>query len=221
MYVINEELDAWYRAEDILKSIGYTEWDLFYRHKEFALHSYEALYQYCVNKDQCTKLYLKSLGITIPEFKFETVRLATLVLAESVALDAFEQEAEKALNQSLYYSKRLMDKGAYITDEKELLKFIGFAATMRQEILSNLYISISPDYIWDDDNLDKIFKKLSDLFDIEERFRSLNMTLNSIQESIEIMIDLLQNKKSHKLEWMIIILILIEILISIVWYLTK
>jgi uncharacterized Rmd1/YagE family protein len=146
-----------------------------------------------------------------------SVRISSLVLAQSVALEYFENLIEDILSKTLVYSNALHKHGSYPTNRTELLKFIGFCATVRQEILSNIYVSGTlPDDAWDDPRLEKLFLKLKDTFDIEPRFRSINLSLDSIRSSNEIMVDLIHHRKSMVVEWTIIILISAEILINIV-----
>lgn len=149
---------------------------------------------------------------SIPE-----IRIASLVLAQSVALNYFENIIEDILEKTLVYSKALKKDGNYPTNRTELLKFIGFCATVRQEILSNIYVSGTlPDDAWDDPKLEKLFLKLKDIFDIEPRFRSINLSLDSIRSSNEIMVDLIHARRSFIGEWTIISLIAFEIIMSII-----
>ena len=147
----------------------------------------------------------------IPKFDLDYIKIFSLVLAESVAIEAFENSTQQILIQSTGYSRELKRTGKYSASKAELLKFIGFVMTTRQDILSNLYISDSPDETWDDFMLEKIFNKMMNMFDIEPRFRSLNLSLNSIQASVEIMVDLLNTKRAHFMELCIIGLIAFEI----------
>ena len=153
--------------------------------------------------------------VRLPEYKLEYIRMISLVLAESVALDFFEIITADILSRSSAYSLILQNKGDYPRRTRELFKFIGFAITTRQEILSNLYISDTPDETWNNPIIEKLYLEIKDMFDIEQRFRSINTSLNAMQESLEIIVNLLQAKRSHYLEWLIIILISIEVVIYI------
>lgn len=149
------------------------------------------------------------------DFKLEYIRIISLVLAQSVALNFFENNTNEILSKSLEYSKMLKNSGRYPKKQKQLLKFIGFALSVRQEILSNLYVLDTPEEAWNNSELEKIFIKMKEMFDIEPRFKALNMSLNSIQESVEVIVNLLQAKKSNTLEILIILLIFVEIILSL------
>jgi len=146
-----------------------------------------------------------------------TIRISSLCLAQSVALEFWENTIESVLDKTLIYSKALSKDGKYPTNRTDIIKFIGFCMNVRQEILSNIYVSGTlPDEAWDDPKLEKLFLKLKDIFDIEPRFRSINLSLDSIKSSNEILLELITNNKNVKLEWLIIILIAAELIISLV-----
>ena len=159
---------------------------------------------------------IKDGYVSIPSKHLKYLKLISLVVAESVALDNYEHLTDKMLTNSISYSQQLELKGTYPSNIKKLLKFIGFAINTRQYIISKLHIFNAPDDIWDDDELQNLFNKLQSEFEIEERFKELNISLQSIQQSIEIIVNLMQAKKSHHLEWLIIILIAAEIAITLI-----
>lgn len=154
---------------------------------------------------------------SVPEFNIEYARIVSLALAESVALEYFEYQTEKILDKSAAYSNQLQAKGSYPTNQKELLKFIGFALATRQNILSSLYLTDSPDETWENPVLDKMFLQLKDQFDLDQRYRSINLSLNSIQEGINVMIELIRSHKATVMELWIIGLITFEIVLSLVF----
>ena len=160
-------------------------------------------------------IIIKDGYVSIPSKHLKYLKLISLVVAESVALDNYEHLTSKMLTNSISYSQQLELKGTYPSNIKKLLKFIGFAINTRQYIISKLHIFNAPDDIWDDDELQNLFNKLQSEFEIEERFKELSISLQSIQQSIEIIVNLMQAKKSHHLEWLIIILIAVEIVLML------
>jgi len=180
----------------------------------FVADAVEELYDVILKPEVAEKV--EHDRVTLRSVSLEKVRIISLIMAESVAIEDYMLKASTVLDKALIYSKGLETKGLYPTSQKELLRFIGFSLTTRQNILNNLYITDYPDEIWDDIELESFYKKIKDMFDIEARFRSLNTMLSAIQDSIVIFVDLLQNKKSHQLEWLIVALIGVEIVISLV-----
>ena len=54
------------------------------------------------------------------------------------------------------------------------------------------------------------------MFDINTRFRALDYELRVVQDNLELFTDLLQNRESTRLEWIVIALIFVEVLNLIV-----
>ncbi len=50
---------------------------------------------------------------------------------------------------------------------------------------------------------------------MENRFETLDMKLNLVQDNLKYFLEILQNRKSDTLEWIIIILIGVEIVLSV------
>jgi required for meiotic nuclear division protein 1 len=145
------------------------------------------------------------------------IRIISLILAQSVNLEFFEQLTADMLDKTIVYSRALKKSGTYPTSEKELIKFIGFCATTRQEILSNLYIDGTiPTDAWEDQRLERLFNKLKDQYDLESRFRGLNLSLDSIKSSMEIMVDLVKHRKAMYAEWLIIGFFAFEVGVTII-----
>jgi len=154
--------------------------------------------------------------VLIPSFKIEYLRIIALVLSESVAIDYFEVITDSISEVSIQYSRDLKEKAKYSVKKQEIIKFIGHALVIRQKILANLYITDAPEEAWNNPELEKLFLDMSKMFDIEQRFRSINMSLNATQESLEIITNLIQNSYAHRLEIYIIILIMMEFGFSII-----
>jgi uncharacterized Rmd1/YagE family protein len=181
--------------------------------KDYEIGNYDDTYNIEIDTDSVPKIGFNKA--TLPSFSLEHIRIISLILAESVALDAFEEKTENILDKCISYSRVLQKNGKYPKINSELLKFVGFAMATRQEILNNLHVTDAPDETWNNIELERIFLKMKEMFDIESRFMSLDLSLNAIQDSLELIANFMQARKSHNVEWMIVILILIEILMTI------
>jgi uncharacterized Rmd1/YagE family protein len=74
---------------------------------------------------------------------------------------------------------------------------------------------LSPDEVWEDQILDKLYNDLKRMFEIETRYRVLEYKLKLIQESVEIIVDLSKSMRETFLEITVIVLIAIELLVAI------
>ena len=151
----------------------------------------------------------------VRELTYDSVKLASVLLAQSTALEYYEILIENLLERTSRFSRLLQDKGEFLRETSELLKFIGLCLSTRQDIISNLYIVDSPDEIWENNELERLFIDLKNLFDIDVRYRALEHKIQIVQESIEIIVDLSKSKRSLRLEYTVVMLIALEILITV------
>ena len=94
----------------------------------------------------------------------------------------------------------------------KLKKYIGRTLNLKNRISGNLYIFDSPEETWENENLNKLDIGLKKTFDLQMRFRTIQEGLSIVKENMELFKDLLQNRNSLTLEWVVIILILVEVI---------
>jgi uncharacterized Rmd1/YagE family protein len=70
----------------------------------------------------------------------------------------------------------------------------------------------SPDVAWENEYLEKLDHGLRETFDINTRFRELDYELRIVQDNLKLFTELLQNRESTRLEWIVILLILFEVI---------
>ena len=140
------------------------------------------------------------------------IRLIMLTVSQSVALDYYEEQTNKLLEETNYHTQILEAKGSLNISGVSLKKYIGKSLLLKNRIAENLYIFDSPPETWDDENLNKIYNDLKRTFDLQERFRDIQEGLNIVKDNLELFRDLLQYRNSYRLEIIVIILILLEVL---------
>jgi uncharacterized Rmd1/YagE family protein len=72
-----------------------------------------------------------------------------------------------------------------------------------------------PDLIWERPDLERLYLRLEDEFEIVERYAALERKLELISRTAETVLELLQNRRSLRVEWYIVILIVLEIMLTI------
>ena len=92
------------------------------------------------------------------------------------------------------------------------MKYIGRLLNLKNKITQNIYIFDSPNITWNDEYLNVINTDLSRELDITLRHSSLQESLNTVRENLEIFKDINQHSHSSTLEVIVIVLIAIEIL---------
>jgi len=132
-------------------------------------------------------------------------------VAQSVALDFYDHESEKFLEQVNKFTSELEHKGKISLSKRKMLQFIGQTLSRKNRVIDNLYIFDVPDIVWDDKILDEINTGMVKLFDLRTRFKEVQSNFKNIEDNLAIFMELYQHRMSNLLEWIIIILILIEV----------
>jgi required for meiotic nuclear division protein 1 len=149
--------------------------------------------------------------IEIPSPTTEELRLIMLNVSHSVALDYYYQQTNSLLEETNSYTQLLEKRGRINMGGIKLKRYIGRTLNLKNRISANLYIFDSPEETWENENLNKLDIGLKKTFDLQARFRTIQEGLGIVKENMELFKDLLQNRNSITLEWVIIILILAEV----------
>lgn len=142
----------------------------------------------------------------------DVLRLVMLNVSQSVALDFYEDQTNKLLGETNYYTQALEKKGRLGITGKKLKQYIGRTLLLRNRIAENIYVFDSPPETWEDENLNKIDGDLKRTFDLQVRVRVLQEGLSIVRDNLELFRSLLQYRNSTILEWVIILLILVEVI---------
>ena len=162
------------------------------------------------NQNQGIKLHYNS--IEVPELNNHVVQIIMLNIAQSVALDFYEDLSLNVLNETKNLTDQLELHGKLRISKTNLLKFIGKILNIKNSIIDNLYIFDAPEIVWENEYLEKVDEGLKKLLDLKMRYRDIDYKLKILQENLTLFTDLLQNRQSNNMEIIIIVLILIEVI---------
>ena len=154
--------------------------------------------------------------VELRELTLEKLRIVSLTLAQSVALDHFEGAVSKAMARFQPVVKALNQSGKLALSHREVLKFIGFAMEVRAAVLDNLTLFDDPPETWESESLAHLDIALYAQFDLEERLRAIREKLIYLQDAGATCLGLLDTRMNLRLEWIVILLILIETLLVMV-----
>jgi uncharacterized Rmd1/YagE family protein len=154
--------------------------------------------------------------VQLKEFTLEKLRIVSLALAQSVALEHFEGAVSHAMARFHPVVEALSHQGKLMLPHREVLRIVGFAMEVRAAVLDNLTLFDDPPETWESESLAHLDSALYDQFDLEERLGAIKEKLAYLHDAGATFLGLLETRKNHRLEWIIILLILIEILLFIV-----
>lgn len=153
--------------------------------------------------------------VVLAEENPRKVQIVAMVMAQSTTLEHFEKMAEGLLQRASAVTDGMATGGQIRMSHKEMIRFIGVGLSARREIVSRLSILDSPEMAWEEHVLDKLFHDLKGNFELSTRFRSLEYKLRLIHESVEVIVDLTNTRRSMMLELTIIGLIALEIVMAL------
>lgn len=160
-----------------------------------------------------SKVIVKSNQVFLPRFEEEASLIISRIMAQSVAMDYYEQLADRVFENFSPINKELMQKGRLAISRKNLLRTIGLNNVIMQKIISKLHILDEPDIIWEDDLMWSLYDRLHSMFDLEDRFKTIEYKLRFVQENSQILLDSMQGRRETMLEIAIIVLIFLELVL--------
>ncbi|KWV57648.1 hypothetical protein AS156_38750 [Bradyrhizobium macuxiense] len=145
----------------------------------------------------------------------ERLILVGEALAKSVVLARHEREVAAVFDATEPFARDLAKSGQVHRGRIAILKHIGNALSLRHRVAGPVEIAEKPDILWDKPQLERLYSRLEDEYELKERAEALNRKLAVIAESSQVLTDIIDTSRSVRLELIIILLILFEVLISI------
>jgi len=151
----------------------------------------------------------------VKDLKQPVVELLSLVIAQSVAMEYYEEDVEQILGKLDQVSERLAETGGFRGSARELNQFIGQGMSTRNQVVHTLSLLDAPPTTWESETLDRLYRALRAAFEIEDRYTALDHKLRMIQDNLELIVDLTRHRRTIVMEMTIIILIAVELLLLV------
>ena len=135
-------------------------------------------------------------------------------LSKSVVLARDEREVAAVFDQTEPFARQLAEKGRADAGRRTIFKQIGNALLVQQRVAGRIAVSDKPDVLWDRPDLERLYARLEDEYELKERADALLRKLSVIAETAEVLSDILDTKRSFRLEIIIVVLIAAELLVA-------
>jgi len=148
--------------------------------------------------------------------KLSTERLIVIAdaLSKSAALARDEREAAAVFDLVEPSARHLAEKGRRPPGRREILKHVGHALLVRQRVSGRVAVEEKPDVLWDRPDLERLYARLEDEYELKERATALHRKLEVIGDTAQALTDLIDTERSLRLELIIVLLIVFEIFIT-------
>jgi uncharacterized Rmd1/YagE family protein len=162
--------------------------------------------------------------ITLKDLSPPRLLVVADALAKNVALASDEREVAKVLEQVEPFATRLATHGRAPANRRNMLRLIGQALLVHHRISGRVQVEEKPDVLWDRSDLERLYARLADEYELKERASALLHKLQVIDETMRALTDIIDTERSIRLEWTIVALIIVEVLIAfydVFWRIAK
>jgi required for meiotic nuclear division protein 1 len=137
------------------------------------------------------------------------------VLAKSVVLACDEREVARVFETIEPFVRELASAGKFFRNRRGILRLIGEALLVQHNVSGRVAISDKPDVLWDRPDLERLYARLEDEYDLIRRVETLNRKLEVVADTADTLADIIDTRRSLRLEVIIVLLIAVEIVIGI------
>jgi uncharacterized Rmd1/YagE family protein len=154
-------------------------------------------------------------AVLLSEFTLERMQILAYILAESVVLAHYEENVAQVFDRIEPLAVGLKFKGKGRFSDRELLHHIGSTLLIQHNTVGRVEIGEKPEMLWERPDLERLYGHLEDEYELRERHRALERKLDLISRTAQTLLDVLQAKRTLRVEWYIVILILVEIILTL------
>lgn len=149
--------------------------------------------------------------LVLRNLSVERLQVVADVLAKSSVLGLYEQQVANSFDRIEPLAEELRKRGRGTRRARDLLSHIGDALLTQHRMVGRAEIIEKPELLWEHPELEALFLRLEDEFELKERAHALERKLELSTRTAETLLDLLQTQRSLRVEWYITTLILVEI----------
>lgn len=145
----------------------------------------------------------------------ERLQVVAAALGKSVALAQYETDVASTFDHIEPIAAQLEKTGRVGRDVRLLLRHIGRALQNEHKMVARVEVIERPELLWEYPELEQLYLRLEDEFELSERAEILDRKLELISRTVSTTLDVLQTQRGLRVEWYIVALIVFEILLSI------
>ncbi|HEY3796566.1 MAG TPA: RMD1 family protein [Bradyrhizobium sp.] len=136
------------------------------------------------------------------------------VLAKSVVLAHDERQVARVFEIIEPFAKELADHGRTRRNRTAVLQLIGNALLVQHRVSGRVAIGEKPDALWERPDLERLYARLEDEYELKERVDTLSRKLAVVSETADTLADIIDTRRSLRLELIVVVLIAFEIIVT-------
>lgn len=158
---------------------------------------------------------VKDGRIFLHEFSIERLQIVADILAKSLVLSHYETSLATVFDQIEPFAASLQRENRSRRQSRELLRQLGTTLLVQHKIVGRVEIIDKPELLWESPQLEQLYQRLEDEYEIRERHSALERKLELISQTAQTVLEFMQHSSSLRVEWYVVALIVVEILLSL------
>lgn len=141
--------------------------------------------------------------------------LVATVLARSAVLDRDEAMVAAAFEVSAPVVEDLRTNGRVRLPIRAVMRLVGGVLAARHRVTGLVEVAERPDVLWDNPQLDRLYARLENEYELRERARGLDRKFAALGDFADTLVEVVQDKRAVRLEAAIIALFAFEIVLNL------
>ena len=155
-------------------------------------------------------------AIQIKNYSPQRFLIVADALAKTVALGRDERQVNAVFDVIEPFAAELARRGRPPFRRSSMLRLIGQALLAQHRVSGRVAVEEKPDVLWDRPDLERLYARLEDEYELKERATALKHKLDVIVETAHALTDIIDADRATRLEATIVVLIIAELIASIV-----
>jgi len=156
-------------------------------------------------------------SVIMKEITIERLQVLAEVLGKSVILSRHEAEiADTFTSIEPLAAEMKLNPNKLPFRQPDLVRQIGSSMLVEHELVGRAEILEKPELLWDRPELDRLYARLEDEYELRERVLVLERKVEVVSGAARTMLELHQAKRSLNVEYYIVALIILELAVAII-----
>lgn len=153
--------------------------------------------------------------VRIADLTPERLLVVADAVAKSAALANDERQVAEVLDATEPWARHLADRGHKPAGRRAMIRLLGRGLLVQHRVSGRVAVGEKPDLLWDRPDLERLYARLEDEYELVERAEILDRKLSLIGQTARLITDLMDTQRAHRLELIIVLLIAFEIVWSL------
>lgn len=136
-------------------------------------------------------------------------------LAKNVSLARDEREVNAVLEVIEPFAVGLSRTGRPPSTRRAMLRLIGQALLVQHRVSGSVAVEEKPDVLWDRPDLERLYARVEDEYELRERTLTLKRKIQVIEETARALTDVIDADRATRLEATVVLLIVAEIMLTL------